>query len=176
MRKITLAALAFAGAAALAGVTAVPAFAADDTTPVTVTVSAGALSINAPASESLWEDTPGTSVVTMMQPTVVSDKRSGTAGWVVTVTLPVLTGTATSGNATIATTGAGYEAQNADTTGTVWVTKAASFTNLTTAKTIQTATGVSGNNGATWYGALTIPVPADALADTYSGTLTLSVT
>ena len=176
MRKITLAALALAGSAALIGVTAVPAFAASDTTPVTVTVTAGALSISAPADTTLTAALPGATSTTILANTVVTDGRSGTAGWVATVTLSTLTGTIPAGTpGTILATGATYTAGQASKTGTVTVTAATVITDLSTAKTSQTATSVSGNNTATWTGDLAVPIPAGALADTYSGTLTQSV-
>lgn len=40
---------------------------------------------------------------------------------------------------------------------------------------VQTATGVSGNNTATWNARLTVPVPNDAVVDSYTATLTYSV-
>ena len=175
MRKITLAALALAGSMALVGVTAVPAFAATGDTPVSVTVASGVISITVPGTKALTAALPGATSTTTLGDTVVTDGRAGTAGWIANVTLPVLTGTVTSTNATIPTTGATYAVTTATKTGTVTVTAAATITGLGTAKTSQTATAVSGNNTATWAATLTVPMPAQVLADTYSGTLTQSV-
>ena len=176
MRKITLAALALASSAALVGVTAVPAFAATDTTPVTVTVASGVLTITAPADTIvLTPALPGATSTTLLGNTVVDDARADDVGWEATVTLPILTGTVTSTNATIPTTGATYAAATATPSGTVTVTAALTITGLNTAKPSQTATGVSGNNTATWAATLTVPMPDQVLADIYSGTLTQSV-
>ena len=175
MRKITLAALALASSAALVGVTAVPAFAATDGTPVTVTVAAGDLSISVPASKALTAALPGDTSTTVLDNTVVTDARAGEVGWAATVTLPVLTGTVTSGSATISTITATYAAATATPTGTATVTAATTITDLTTAKNSQTATLVDGNNTATWAATLTVEMPDQVLADTYSGTMTQSV-
>ena len=175
MRKITLAALALASSAALVGVTAVPAFAATDSTPVTVTVATGVLSIAAPSGTTvLTAAVPGATSTTALGDTVVTDARAGTAGWVADVTLPALTGTSPS-TVTIPTTDATYTAGTATKTGTVTVTAATVITGLGTAKTSQTATAVTGNHTATWAASLTIKMPTDVLADTYSGTMTQSV-
>ena len=175
MRKVTRAALALAGSAALIGVTTVPSFAATDSTPVTVAVVTGDLSIAAPsATTALTAAAPGATSTTTLGDTVVTDARAGTAGWVADVTLPALTGTSPS-TVTIPTTDATYTAGTATKTGTVTVTAATVITGLDSAKTSQTATAVTGNHTATWAASLTVKMPTDVLADTYSGTLTQSV-
>ena len=174
MRKITLAALALASSAALVGITAVPAFAATNGTPVTVTVAAGDLSITVPGTKALTAALPGATSTTTLGDTVVTDARAGTAGWIATVTLSALVGTGTN-TKTITTADATYTAGTATPSGTVTVAAATVISDLTTAKPSQTATAVSGNNTATWAATLTVKMPAQILADIYSGTLTQSV-
>lgn len=52
---------------------------------------------------------------------------------------------------------------------------ASTATDPTMPRIVQTATGVSGNNTATWNARLTVPVPNDAVVDSYTATLTYSV-
>ena len=175
MRKITLAALALASSAALVGITAVPAFAVTDGTPVTVTVAAGDLSISVPSDTTLTTAASGTTSTTILGNTVVTDARAAVAGWEATVTLPALTGPGTPAT-TIDTDTATYTAAAATTTGTVTVTAATTITDLTTAKPSQTATAVNGSNTATWTASLAVPIPThDVLVGDYTGTLTQSV-
>jgi len=176
MRKITFAAIALAGSAALVGVTAVPAFAATTAdTPATVTVEAGVLSITVPATASLSTGVPGADSTVDLGATVVTDERAGTENWTANVTLPALTGDAEGSTETIPTTGATYLADTATLTGSPTVTAPAPVTDLSTAKTSQVTTAVSGNNSASWTATLTVPIPDQVLADSYTGTMTQSV-
>ncbi|OIH82774.1 hypothetical protein BLJ79_17615 [Arthrobacter sp. UCD-GKA] len=74
-----------------------------------------------------------------------------------------------------------YTPELAALTGTSTVAEAAAgvsvlgATDVGTAVAVQTATGVTGNNTAIWGAVLAIEVPAQALADTYTATLTHSV-
>ena len=176
MRKITLAAIALAGSAALVGVTAVPAFAVttDDTT-ATVTVEAGVLSITVPATAALSTVLPGANSTADLGATKVTDARAGTANWTATVILPALTSDVLVGE-TIPTTGATYLAGTATLTGEPTVTTPTTVTDLSTAAvTSQATTAVSGNNSASWAATLTVPIPDQVLADTYTGVMTQSV-
>ena len=175
MRKVTRAALALAGSAALIGVTTVPALAVTtDTTPTTVTITPGVLSITVPTGASLSTGVPGANSTATLTATKVTDERAGTVNWTATVALPVLTGN-TLTTQTIPTTGATYLAGTATLTGSPTVTTPATVTDVSTAKTSQVTTAVSGNNSASWTATLTVPIPAQVLADTYTGTLTQSV-
>ena len=176
MRKVTRAALALAGSAALIGVTAIPSFAATNSTPVSVAVEGGVLAISVPVTTALTTAAPGATSTTTLASTAVDDTRAGTVGWEATVTLPILTGTKPTGAAeTITTADATYTAGTATPSGEVTVTAATVITDLTTAKPSQTATAVHGNNTASWAASLAVPIPDRALADTFSGTLTQSV-
>ena len=176
MRKITLAALALASSAALVGVTAVPAFAATtDDTATTVTVEAGVLSITVPATAALSTVLPGENSTATLDATVVTDARAGIVNWTATVILPALTGDAVGSTETIITTGATYLAGTATLTGSPTLAGPTLKTDLSTAKTSQATTAVSGNNSASWTATLTVPIPAQVLADSYSGVMTQSV-
>lgn len=149
-----------------------PASAADTTT--TVTVETGLLSLAAPAGATLSTGTPGANSTVTLGNTTVTDARAGVAGWSATVALPALTG-GTRPTETIPTTTATYLAATVTPTGTSTLAAPATRTDLTTAKVSQAASAVSGNNSATWTGALMVPIPAQVLADTYSAVLTQSV-
>ena len=178
MRNITRTALALAGSAALVGVTAMSASAED--TPVTVTVEAGSLAIAVPQAATLdtADVAPGADSTVRLGATTVTDERAGEAGWTVSVNLPDLTDGEVAPKL-IPTNVATYLADTVvvgDTTGGVTVTASAELTGLDAAAQVsQTATTVSGNNTATWGALLTVPIPAQALADTYTGVLTQSV-
>lgn len=149
-----------------------PASAAADTLTVLV-VSSGSLGFSsAPASASVGLVDPGSAASITLHGITVSDCRAGTSGWSASVTLMDITGDAT--GAALSAAGATYTPTAATTTGTVAVT-AATATDPTTARIVQTATGVSGNNTATWDAVLTVPVPNDAVVDTYTATLTYSI-
>jgi hypothetical protein len=176
MRKMTFAALALAGSAALVGVTAVPALAATTAnTTATVTVAAGVLSITVPGTAALSTVLPGQNSIATLGATEVTDTRAGTANWTATVTLPALTHDASGSSETIPTTGATYLVGTATTTGTVTIATPATVTDLSTAKTSEATTAVKGNNSASWTATLTVPIPAQVLAGTYSGVMTQSV-
>jgi hypothetical protein len=151
---------------------AVPASAADTTT--TVTVETGLLSLDAPAGATLTTGTPGANSTVTLGNTTVTDARAGVAGWSATVTLPALTGGARP-TETIPTTAATYLAATVTPTGTSTLAAPEIRTDLSTSKVSQAASAVSGNNSATWTALLTVPIPAQVLADTYSGVMTQSV-
>jgi hypothetical protein len=150
---------------------ALPASAADTLT--TFVVSSGSLGFSsAAASVSLGLVDPGSATSITLYGIQVSDSRAGISGWSASVVLTDFTGDAT--GAALSATGATYTPTAATTTGTVAVT-AATATDPTTPRIVQTATGVSGNNTATWNAGLTVPVPNDAVVDTYTATLTYSI-
>jgi hypothetical protein len=148
---------------------AVPASAADTTT--TVTITGGGLTLTAPPSATLTAGTPGQNSTVTVGDTTVTDARAGTLNWTATVSLPVLT----AAGQTIPTTAATYLASTAGLTGAPTLDAPTTQLDLSTAKVSQAASAVSGNNTATWTGALMVPIPAQVLAGTYSGTLTQSV-
>jgi hypothetical protein len=169
MRSITRTALVLACSAALAGSMAVPASAADTTT--TVTIANGGVSLAAPPTAVLSAGIPGTNSTVTLGNTTVTDARAGILNWTATVSLSALT----VGDETIPTTAASYFASTASLTGGSVLIAPSSQLDLSTAKTSQETSTVSGNNTAIWTALLTVPIPAQALAGTYSGTLTQSV-
>lgn len=172
MRSITRTALVLACSAALAGGMALPASAADTTT--TVTITGGSLSLTAPVGAVLSTGTPGADSTVTLGTTTVTDGRAGILNWTATVTLPVLTGDVLTAE-TIPTTAATYLASSATLTGSPTLVAPATQTDLTTAKSSQATSAISGDNSASWAALLTVPIPAQVLADTYSGILTQSV-
>jgi hypothetical protein len=168
---ITRTAIILLCAGALAGGHSLPASAAETLT--TVVVSSGSLGFSsAPASVSLGVVEPGASAATTLRGVTVTDNRASTAGWSASVVLTGCTGDAT--GAALSSVGATYSPTAATTTGTVTVT-ASMATDPTTPGIVQTATSVSGNNTATWDAGLSVPVPNDAVVDTYTATMTYSV-
>ncbi|WEO75919.1 hypothetical protein BJQ94_11060 [Cryobacterium sp. SO2] len=170
MRKITFVTLALAGSAALVGATTLPAFAADTT--ATVEVSGGLVSIAAPATIAFTTVAPGAPSTATLAGVVVTDARAGVEGWVANVTLADFTGTDTAD--TIPAAGATYTAGTAVVVGTATVAPSAAGDPAATLP-VQTATAVTGNNTATWSATLSVPVPTDALSDTFTAVLTHSV-
>jgi len=169
MRSITRVSLVIAASAALVGSLALPASAAD--TDATVEVTAGALTISAPGSADLGTVAPGSPITAALGTVTVSDLRADTALWSAQVSMTDFVGTVT--ETTIPAASATYTPGTAVETGTSTVAPTAQ-TGLATAKTVQAATVVSGNNTAEWDPDLSFTAPANALADTYTATLTHS--
>jgi hypothetical protein len=177
MRKTIIATALLAGGTVGVLAFTVPALAANaSTTPVTVEVGGGALGISAPDGlvdlGSVPASTGAQTVQSHLGVVTVTDDRAGTAGWVATAEAPDFTGPQT-----ISTSAAGLVTYNpGDVTVTGTATVAATFENqLYPAGPVETATGVNGNNTAAWNPTITVTIPADALAGTYSTTITHSV-
>jgi hypothetical protein len=169
--QIIRALFAFAFAAAMAQGLAGPASGAD--TLAVVGVSPGSLGFSpAPASVSLGVVDPGAVAAIALTAITVTDTRAGTAGWSASVVLTDFTGDAT--GAALSSAGSTYTPTAATTDGTVTVT-ASTATDPTMPRIVQTATGVAGNNTSTWNAGLSVPVPYDTAVDTYTATLTYSV-
>lgn len=144
---------------------------AADTT-VTATVAAGGLTITAPTTLNLGSITPGEAGTATLTGVKVTDARAATGGWLASVEISNFTSATTT--TTIPAADATYTPTAAVTTGTASVAPATITGGA--AATVQTATAVSGNNTATWDGALSLAVPADALAaNDYTATITHSV-
>jgi hypothetical protein len=171
MRTITRTALVLACSAALAGSMALPASAADTTTTVTVQATGG-IGITAPPSASAPTIAPGVNAVASLTGITVTDSRSGTTGWVASVSLGAFSGSTAF---VIPTAGITNVPSAAVTGGAGTSTVAASTATGPLEQPSQTATGVSGDNTASWNATLTVPVPANALVGTYTATLTNSV-
>jgi hypothetical protein len=167
-----------AAVAALVVGAALPASAAGPgQSSATITVTGGALSITAPADAgnlgTRANSVLGGTVSGPLGPVQVNDARSAAAGsgWVVSVISTAFT--PPSGPA-IAASAVGYVAGTITKVGTATYT-ANDPGNLTGVVTAVTATGITGDNSATWNPTITVTVPGGMAAGVYSATITHSV-
>jgi hypothetical protein len=168
---IALAAPAGAAKAAQAGAGPSAVAAGDPSTTVTFVVTSGALTLSVPASATLGSGAPGDLISAAIGPCTVTDARAlASASWTVTAAETDFV----NGASTIPATAAAYSVGTITTTGTITVIG----TNITlsnTAQTVVTGTAGVGDNTAAWNPSIGVTVPASAVAGTYSGTLTQSV-
>jgi hypothetical protein len=152
-----------------------PALAVD--TPATFTIIGGALGITAPtAPVGLGERANTVLAGTISGPLgemQVNDARSAVAGsgWVASAISSAFT--PPSGPA-IAASAISYNAGTVVKVGTATYV-ANNPASLTGVSPVVTATGITGDNSATWTPTITIAIPGGALANTYSATITHSV-
>jgi len=178
MRALTRTVLVVATSAGLCAGMVLPASA--DTTggsSATVTVTGGVLSITVPADAgslgSLANTVDGGTVSAPLGVVRVSDARSAAAGagWVASVISTAFTPAA---GPTIAASLVSY------TAGTITKTGTATYTandpgDLTGVSPAVTATGITGDNSATWNPTITVTVPGGTIAGVYTATITHSV-
>jgi hypothetical protein len=174
MRTRGLMAAATAGLLTLA--VAGPASAAD--TQATITVNGGGLSITAPANAG----NIGTIANTVLGGTIngplgqvqVNDARAAAAGsgWVATAISTAFTPVL--GGATIGAASVGYTVGPITQVGTATFT-ANNPSNLTGVLPTITATGITGDNSATWSPTINVAVAGGTIAGVYAGTITQSV-
>ncbi|MDQ0677155.1 hypothetical protein QFZ30_000537 [Arthrobacter pascens] len=175
MGSITRAALVLAFSAALAGSTALPASA--DPTTATIQVTGGALAISVPTGANLGtraNTVGGGTISGALGQVQVNDARSAIAGsgWVASVIstafIPSPPGTA------IAASAVGYTAGTIAKVGTATyiANDPASLVGVVPAVT---ATGITGDNSATWNPTISVAVPGGAAAAVYSATITHSL-
>ncbi|MFD9282411.1 hypothetical protein ACFWD7_34940 [Streptomyces mirabilis] len=163
-----------AGAAVAVLASPMPASAAD--TPVTVQVSSGTLDISVPTGPvnlgTVAASGSPQSVSSQLGNVTVTDGRGGTAGWTATASAVDFTGPQ---NISVSAPGSSsYTTPLASVSGTATVTPS-DLNPLYPPGPVQVATGVSGINSATWNPTIHLTVPANALAGTYSSTITHSV-
>jgi hypothetical protein len=155
--------------------TALPASA--DTTGVSLTVTGGILGITVPVNAgSLGTQSNtvnGGTISGHLGVVVVSDARLAAAGsgWVATVISTAFTPLA---GPTIPASAVGY------TAGTIAKVGTATYTandpgNLTGVSPAVTATGITGDNSATWNPTINVAVPGGTASGTYTATITHSV-
>jgi hypothetical protein len=175
MRRLRpLLAIAAASAALLVGV--VPA-AADELTTATVTVTGGALIITVPADAgslgSRANTVAGGTISGPLGQVQVNDARSAAAGsgWVASVISTAFT--PPSGPA-IPASAVSYTAGPIVKVGTATYV-ADDPTDLTAVAAAVTASGITGDNAATWTPTITVVIPGGAAANVYSATITHSV-
>ncbi|MDO9396365.1 MAG: WxL domain-containing protein [Herbiconiux sp.] len=172
MRTTARAGLGLALTGLLVGIGSQAALAVDDTTPVTAEVEGGTLSIAAPATLALAGAEPGSTASGNLGTVTVTDDRADVLGWVTSVSISDFTPDTVTG-ASIPVSGFTYTPSVATTTGTVAVLE--SVATGAGPSVVQTASDVTGQNSASWTAAVSLVIPSDALADTYSTTLTHSV-
>jgi len=158
---------------------ALPATAADTGgTTATITVTGGSLSITVPVDAGSLGTTAdtvgGSSISGVLGQVQVLDARSAAAGsgWVATVISTAFTPPAGTAIAAIAV---GYSAGTITKVGTATYT-ANDPSDLTGVVSAVTATGITGDNSATWNPTITVAVPGGIAAAVYSATITHSVT
>ena len=155
---------------------ALPATAATGDTTATITVTGGSLSITVPAAANLGTtaSTVGGSIISgPLGQVQVLDARSAAAGsgWVASVISTAFT--PPSGPA-IAASAVGYTAGAITKVGTATYT-ANDPGDLTAVGAAVTATGITGDNSATWTPTITVAVAGGTVAGAYSATITHSV-
>jgi hypothetical protein len=147
-------------------------------TSATVTVTGGALSMTAPVSAGnlgTRENTvSGGTISGQLGEVQVSDARAAAAGsgWVVTV---ISTAFTPPSGPTIGAAAVGYTAGAITKVGTATFT-ANNPANLTGVVPAVTATGITGDNSATWDPTINVFVAGGMAAGVYSGTITQSIT
>jgi hypothetical protein len=162
--------------APLAVSTALPA-AADSTSAATVTVTGGTLALTAPANAgslgSRANSVAGGVISGPLGEVVVSDARSAIAGsaWVASVISTAFTPLA---GPAIPASNVSYTAGAIAKVGTATYT-ANNPTNLTGVVPAVTASGITGDNSATWTPSINVTVPGGMAATTYAATITHSV-
>lgn len=161
-------------ACCLALATALPA--AADSTSATITVTGGSLSISTPASAVIGtiENSVGGGIIHgSLGEVVVSDARGAAAGsgWVASVISSAFTPPA---GPAIPASDVGYTAGAIAKVGTATYT-ANNPTNLTAVTAAVTASGITGDNSATWSPTINVTVNGGMAAATYSATITHSV-
>ena len=166
MKLRTPLAIVALSAAVLAGM-ALPA-AADDTD-TTFTLTGGDMTLSVQPTAALTDVATGSTAVSGNLGTVaVTDERGGTVTWSVAAVSTTFTGVRGSTSTAVTYTG-GTVAE----TGTITVADGA-LTSIDAQAPVVAPTSLSGNNTASWSPTLVVTMPAGALADDYSGTVTTS--
>lgn len=151
--------------------------AAADPTAATITITAGALSITVPVDAgnigSRANSVVGGTISGPLGPVQVDDARSAAAGsgWVVSVISTAFTPPA---GTAIAASAVGYTAGTIAKIGTATYT-ANNPPNLTGVVAAVTASGITGDNRASWNPTINVAVPGGLAAGIYSATITHSV-
>lgn len=163
--------LVVAAVAAALVATALPA-SADDTA-TTFSLTGGTLALSVGASATLTDAATGTTAISGSLGNVsVTDNRGGVAEWNVSAASTAFTGAIVGGSSSTAVS---YTGGAVTETGTITVADGVATTLTTTAASVVAPTSLSGNNTAAWVPTLAVTMPAGALADSYSGTVTTSI-
>jgi hypothetical protein len=175
--------IALALTVATAGSLVVLAAPADAGQGVTFSLTAGSLTVSDPADKSLGSAATGTASLSSQLGTVtVTDNRGSLLGtWTASVSSTDFTTGAASANETIVKGQIDYWSGAATATSGTAVTLpgqllVANKQALSASRTAFSASAVVGNNSTSWNPTVVVNVPAQAVAGTYSGTVTHSVT
>jgi hypothetical protein len=160
------------GTVALLVSAALPASAAPSgTTTTTFTLSSGTLDIAVASNASLPGGNSGTTSVSgQIGFVTVTDSRGNILGWTTSAASTPFTGDSGTTSAAV-----GYSSGTVSKTGTVTVASSGAVALTTTPAPVVAGTSVVGNNTATWNPTLTVTLPPNSLAGTYTGTVTTSV-
>lgn len=178
MRNFSRISLGLVGATVLLGSVVLPA-SADDTT-VAANLTAGNVTIDVPNTASLdfGEVAPGTPKTLALTDVTVTDDRAGTTAWGASVQTNGFQ--FTRAGQTVAETVTGPTLSYAPsaftgTSGVIGTSTPITVTSVTAAAEVQRPASVEGNNSATWNADVALTLPSNALAGSYSTTLTHSV-
>lgn len=148
-----------------------------DPTGATITIQGGVLSMTVPTDAgnlgTRANTVAGETITGSLGVVKVNDARSAVAGsgWIVSVISTAFTPPA---GPAIAASAVGYSAGTIDKVGTATYT-ANDPANLTGVVPAVTATGITGDNSATWNPTITVAVPGGMAAGVYSATITHSL-
>jgi hypothetical protein len=169
--------VAIAGAIFTLGLTAPASADVTGGSTATITVLGGSLSITVPAEAgslgSATNTVGGMTISGSLGQVQVTDARSAAAGsgWVASVISTAFTPTA---GPAIAASAVSYSAGAITKVGTATYT-ANNPGNLTGVSPAVTATGITGDNSATWNPTISVAVPGGTIARSYTATITHSV-
>lgn len=176
MRRPVLLGVAALGIAALLSGAPLPASAAGsgDTT-VTFVLAGSTLNIDVQPTATLSNGGAGAgSVSGQLGQVKVTDLRGGLQNWNASATSTTFSNGGAGAGLT-ESTGVSYSTGPFTTTGNIVIVPGGSTALNGTAANVAGPTAVIGNNTAAWNPTLTVSLPPDALAGTYSGTITTSV-
>ena len=143
---------------------------ADDTT-TTFSLTGGSLTLAVQGTATLTDATTGTTAITGNLGAVsVTDLRGGTAIWSTSGESTAFTGALGSSSTAVI-----YTAGTITETGTITVADGTATALTATAASVVAPSSLSGSNTASWDPTLDVTMPAGALVDDYSGTVTTSV-
>jgi hypothetical protein len=150
-----------------------PTAANADNTATTFSLTGGSLTLSVPATATLTNGASGATTITgNLGTTSVTDERGGTTNWTASGASTAFTGALTGGSSSTAVS---YTGGVVSETGTITVADGTAKTLTGVATSVVAPTSLSGNNTASWAPVLNVTMPAGALADSYSGTVTTSV-
>lgn len=150
-----------------------PTAAMADDTATTFSLTGGGLTLAVQPTATLTDAASGATAITGNLGAVsVTDARGGTANWNASGASTAFTGATVGGSSSTAVS---YTGGVVTESGTITVADGAATTLTGTATSVVAPTSLSGNNSASWAPVLNVTMPAGALADSYSGTVTTSV-